>query len=249
MKKFILTTCVFVLCVACGLGLTACSVGEVKENTSAVIETSTGIIPVEYSQGIATNLLQTALTNLNSCSYCITLEQRNLFAGALQDVDSPGFIDKYTYINDYGKNEVYIERFNESGISVRRDVVKVLKNAENQSKYYMINVNDLKYTDQNIAGGNATFSFLINRVTDGMCYNGISYINCYMEESSSQKFYAEVQIKDGLIKSIMFTYRDADTMSIKSQSIFNFSYENIERNDSLPNTVEALERMGYQLEA
>lgn len=247
MKKFILTTCVFVLCVTCGFGLTACSVGEVKENTSAVIETSTGIIPVEYSQGVATNLLQVALTNLNSISYSYTTETRNLIGGAFQDVEKPGAYGTYTFINDFGKNEMYAD-FDGFG----KSVMKVLKNADNQAKYYNIDIDTKKYWEMSGEIGNSTFSALLNYVTDGMCYNGISYINCcldYNNNGNEQKVYAQFQIKDGLIKSIMYTYRDADTMRLTNQMTFNFSYENIERPMYLPDTVEALERMGYQLRA
>lgn len=241
MKKIILTACAFVLCVACGFGLTACSTEEVKENTSAVIETSTGMIPVEYSQGLATNLLQAALTNLNSYSYRFTVETRNIMGGVLQDVENPGAHGAATYINAYDNNEVYMD-------SDQLIVMKVLKNAENQSKYYRINTTTKKYTEMSGDVGNGSFSSLLTIVTDGMCYNGISYINGRMD-FNLQKEYTQVQIKDGLIKSIMLTYRDSDNMRITSQTIYNFSYENIERPVNLPDTVAALERMGYQLEA
>lgn len=244
MKKFALTACVFVLCLACGFGLSACSIGEVKENTSAVIETSTGIIPVEYSKGLATNLLQAALTNLNSISYSYTIETRNLIGGAFQDVENPGANGTYTFINDFGNNEMYAD-FSNFG----KSVMKVLKNADNQAKYYDINIDTKKYRVMSGEIGNSTFSGLLNCVTDGMCYNGISYINCCQDNGSEQKDYYQVQIKDGLIQSIMYTDRDADSMRITSQSTCNFSYENIERPMYLPDTVEGLERLGYQLVA
>lgn len=242
MKKIILTVCAFVLCVACGLGLTACSVGEVKENTSAVIETSTSIIPVEYSQGLATNLLQVALTNLNNCSYSYTSETRNLIGGELQSVEDAGGHNKLTFINDYGKTEMYGDYVDNGKVAM-----KVLKNADNQANYYYISSKTKRFYELGENLGNGSFSALLTKVTDGMCYNGISYIHCCQDIGVNQKHYTEVQIKDGLIKSIMYTYRDADTMKITSQSIFNFSYGNIERPMYLPDTVAALESMGYQL--
>ena len=244
MKKIMLTACVFVLCVACGLGLTACSVGEVKENTSAVIETSTGIIPVEYSQGLATNLLQAALTNLNSISYSYTIEGRNIFLGAFQDVENPGYRNKITFINDYGNTSVYLE--SNSG---QRVVLKVLKNASNQSQYYQIDTDKLKYYELSGSEGNITMTSYLKKVTDGMCYNGISYINGCRDMSDTVKEYFQFQIKDGLIRSCLVTCWNVDTMKIISQQTLNFSYENIEKPVYLPDTVAGLERLGYQLQA
>ncbi|MCQ2382391.1 MAG: hypothetical protein MJ060_00915 [Clostridia bacterium] len=245
MKKIILTACAFVLCVACGFGLTACSTEEVKENTSAVIETSTGMIPVEYSQGLATNLLQEALTNLRNVSYSFTLEHRDLVAGALQNVNNPGSQTKITFINDYGNTRLCLE-YNQ-GV---KQVVRALKDADEDARYYVIDTKTRKYSDPGADIGTIGFApdpFLKN-ITDGMCYNGISYINgC--RDSGEEKGYFQFQIKDGLIRSCMVTYRNVDTMLPSGQTMVSFSYENIKRPVNLPDTVAALESMGYQLEA
>ena len=260
-KKIIVTAFALVLCAACCFGLTACTTDEIKQNTSAAMEASTNVLPVEYSAELATSILQSAFSELRTRSYTMSGNQKVYISGALISSAGGGNL---TYINTKDRTEIYQTFSGGTGAKTMKgeDVIKKLTDTTTSTtKYYYIDTatttvdghETLKYyreVDTDNFPNTMNLETALSYVTGGMCYNGISYINCYnrFKTSSSDEFYTlayyQIQIKDGLIIKIDYTARTETYMEVSNTISMNYNYDNIEAKD-LPDTIQELQTLGY----
>lgn len=220
------------VCIALALGLTfgltACSVGEVEENTKTAVETTTSIIPVEYTQATAEGIFHNALYEvLSSDKVELNVEFEEIEGAA--SYNKIGFHQK-VMIKD-GKR--YVLLTDVLGASTTEYVVGTYGNRQ-----YLLNLDTKKYTDitptQSEPGLETVVPPIIARldmltslvkelsdkVVSGRYFDGATYINLKSEEG----LFAEAKIVNGKIVTIE-TFA-VDSGAVGGWGVYSFSYGN-----------------------
>lgn len=199
-NKILKFVCSLVLCLTVGLAFMGCDVNEVKEATTAGIEASTNILPVEYSQEVAQSTLVGALSNsLQQEGYKTTY----LFCSYLNEIPATSFNAEVTC----SKNEDSI-----SYKIVRGGNTYYYTKMEND--YYFMGYMDyqmsyIKTTSlSSLDGVNQMmlpmYTTLIPNVVNGKYYKGAEHVYASFTQGSTTILY-EFVIKDNLIIQINAT--------------------------------------------
>lgn len=251
----------FVIMLSCCIGLCACSVDEVKENTRAGVEASTSVVAIEYSQQLAKDLFANVVGNMSKHSYSMKDEYTYY--------DARHYITKYQTLTTYTYNkedstifvsEYYGEVVEGSNVNYfSKNIVAKLKDTTNETEeYYLIEnyssdeensdiVKTFKLRDEyeGIGVGPAGFLHLIPSITSGMCYtDGYSYINVEFEQSNKKQI-GSFKIKDGLLLEATVFMVDSTTSSLSIYEKITFDYDNLPETSEIPETIQELISDGY----
>ena len=218
------------VCIALALGLTfgltACSVGEVEENTKTAVETTTSIVPVEFSQATAEGIFHNALYEVLSSERAELKVNFSSTEGAASYSET-SFHQKVMIKN--GKRYVLL--------------TDVLGNTKTEyvigtygDRQLLLNLSTKKYTDITPTPGGEGLESVVtpliarldmltglvktlsDKVVSGRYFDGATYINLKGEEG----LYGEAKIVDGRIVSIETFMIDSGEAS--GWGVYSFTY-------------------------
>ena len=241
-------------------GLTACSVGEVEENTRKAVETTTSIIPVEYTKETAEGIFNNALYNLFKADKVGVEYTLELMHGVRYE---KGTMTQKVLIQD-GKRYIAFEAENytignESFDSMvigmySEDNTKMIIDLE--SKKYIEVANDVVGEEDDEPGTAPIVSLdrvfadalerldiisamgvLSENVVSGRYFDSATYINMKADDGSDISN-VEVKIVDGKIVSISAFVTDDYVVS--GWATYTFTYGDEVDVSTIPTTLEGL---------
>lgn len=232
-KKLLLGLCCFALLFTSCFCLTACNPAEESKN---VVNSTTDILPFEYSQAAATNILMAAYTNSLKQNFYKSTYSGQSFLNGIKQENSPKY-ESYFFTKD-GKNAIAYREI--SNPEAKTHMVTTISNTS-----YNFNIDAKTYsTNTNTA---LTYSLVVQKsacenVISGKYYQGADHVYGVLDNSSMIIYYEWV-IKDNLIVEInQFTSISEFNYGFINQT---FDYTTVDQN-TLPAIPTSLD--GYTAE-
>ncbi|MBQ3048275.1 MAG: hypothetical protein IJD48_04625 [Clostridia bacterium] len=260
MKKLSKIMACFAMGVLGLIGLTGCTTEEIKKNTASAVESSTGVVAIEYSQGLARDLLSYAIGNMYNSAYSMFIE--------VKTYNSDHYISSYTSVGSYVYNKTdyticvpdnfIIENSKKVEYTCSSIVTKLLDTDTGIGDYYYLvtavsNEEEPKiiktYQQTTTIGiGPGDLTYLLPNIKSGMCYlDGYSYVNAEISNYNGQEgtnALISVKIKDGLIHELTGTVLD-DRGSVAIVEHYAIAYKDLPEIPEHPQTKQELGDLGY----
>ena len=216
-------------------GLTACTPGEVEENTRTAVETTASIIPVEYTQVTAEGILHNALYTLLSSSE-VEMNEKSYSATGAVGYEETTFCQKvmindgkrYVLLTDVLNNEsteYVIGTYNNKQCLLNLDVKKYVEipvaeegdgDGEGEGAVEIIVAPLITRLDMI----SSLVSMISDKVVSGRYFDGATYINIQPYEGISM----EAKIVDGKIVTIESFGNNPDDSSECMWGVYTFTY-------------------------
>lgn len=227
-KKLLLALCCFTLLFTSCFCLTACNVTEDSKN---IVNSTTEILPFEYSKAAATNILMSAYTNSLNQNFYKSVFSGEGFLNGIKQEGAPKY-ESYYFTKDGKTALAYCDI---SKTDAHPHFVTTINNVgydfDMTAKTYSTNTNpSLAYT---LVAQKSACSTVIS----GKYYQGADHVYGYLEGSST---YFEWVIKDNLIVEInQFISHAEFTYSFVNQT-FEYGITDIKESDfpQIPTSLE-----------
>lgn len=222
------------------IGFVACDAKETAETTETIIQTSTSIIPVEYSsetaKGIAFSAYQKLiLSQKSSIEYEEYALDNNQFAQGMSGKQTTLFKDKdrYTYIAAEGEDTYAFGKYDDKHyiLNITKNTKKALETTSTpepgtSSAVVAVSTFDLYEIVYQV----------LSSVTAGRYYDGVTYVNGSYNDGEGNITNIEVRIVDDLIADIRgITQNATEGMTI---TYISFAYGDSVDVSMIPSSVE-----------
>lgn len=225
------------------IGFVACDAKETAETTETIIQTSTSIIPVEYSKETAMGIVFSAyqkliLSEKSSVEYEEYTLDDNQFAQGMSGKQTTLFKgkDRYTYIATEGMDTFAYGKYDDKNY-----LLNITKNTKKELTATATTGTESGPEVGAVPAGSTIDLYdivyqVLSFVTAGRYYDGVTYVNGYYDDGEGNITNIEVRIVDDLIADIRaVSHSDTDGMTI---TYISFAYGDSVDVSMIPSSVE-----------